>query len=95
MVDGEFCTLEEVYWHDPTGAAEQINELYSRRSIEDSTNYPAIKTLQNVYPGLHDFFVTGCGALEVPPSCSYFDVLLQLSSAFLPSQAANIVSTRI
>ncbi|KAI4303899.1 hypothetical protein MLD38_039480 [Melastoma candidum] len=91
MVDGEFCSLDEVCWHDPTGAVEQIYELYSQRRIEDSPNYPAIKTLQNVYPGLHDFFVTGCGVLEVPPSHSYFPVLLQLSSTFLPSQAAKIV----
>ncbi|KAF2299960.1 hypothetical protein GH714_006425 [Hevea brasiliensis] len=41
--------------------------------------------------GLHDFFVKECGVHEIPSCRSYFDILRQLSTVALPSQAASTV----
>ncbi|XVF37971.1 hypothetical protein REPUB_Repub20aG0057200 [Reevesia pubescens] len=90
VVSGIFLSSKEVYWHDSTGTMDQIiNHSLSGSFFENQR--PLNRTLSNVYPGLHDFFVNECKVLEKPSLCGYLDVLLQLSALSLPSQAANAV----
>ncbi|XP_057958300.1 protein NO VEIN isoform X2 [Malania oleifera] len=90
VVSGMFLPPEEVYWYDLTGSKDQLEVNLQHRFI-GAANSPLNKTLCNVYPGLHDFFVNECGVQEIPSFRSYLQFLLQLSSIALPSQAANAV----
>ena len=94
VVRGMFLSPEEICWHDPTGCLDQI-EINPQCSLTEVTHCPLKKTLSNIYPGLRDFFIDGCGVHETPPLRSYLQILLQLSTVTLPSQAANAVSNQI
>ncbi|BFG15404.1 hypothetical protein CerSpe_016780 [Prunus speciosa] len=91
VVSGTLLSPEEVYWHDSTSFVDQIREIHRQCSSTGVTHGPLNKTLCNFYPGLHDFFVDGCGVHETPPLRSYLQILLHLSNIALPSQAANAV----
>ncbi|KAJ8760099.1 hypothetical protein K2173_010955 [Erythroxylum novogranatense] len=88
---GVFLASEDVFWHDPTGSMEQMKQIHLQRRSTDVLNYPLYKTLSNIYPGLHEFFVNKCGVPEVPSSHNYLDILQHLSTITLPSEAANTV----
>lgn len=91
-VSGMFLSPDEVFWHDPTGAMDQMKEMHPQDTSTSVAPGPLNKTLCNIYPGLHDFFVDICGVHENPPLPSYLQILQQLSSVTLPSQAAKAVS---
>ena len=91
VVSGIFLSSKEVYWHDSTGTMDQMYNLSQSGSFIEN-QLPLNRTLSNVYPGLHDFFVKECKVPEKPSFSSYLDILLQLSALTLPSQAANAVS---
>lgn len=95
VVSGTLLSPEEVYWHDSTSFVDQIREIHRQCSSAGVTHGPLNKTLCNFYPGLHDFFVDGCGVHETPPLRSYLQILLHLSNVALPSQAANAVSSQV
>ncbi|GFY93074.1 histidine kinase-, DNA gyrase B-, and HSP90-like ATPase family protein [Actinidia rufa] len=90
IVPGVFLSPSEVYWRDLTGSVNQIKEMHPH-SDSSMIDRPLCKTLSNVYPSLHDFFVSECGVSEIPCLRSYLHILLQLSTVALPSQAANMV----
>ncbi|GKU97667.1 hypothetical protein SLEP1_g10782 [Rubroshorea leprosula] len=89
VISGAFLCSKEVYWHDPTSCMNQIESQSNCDSVQN--HRPLNRTLCNVYPGLHDFFVNECGVSKEPSFSSYLDILLELSTAVLPSQAANAV----
>ncbi|KAJ9182462.1 hypothetical protein P3X46_006457 [Hevea brasiliensis] len=91
LVSGVFLSSEEVYWHDPTGSINNMKEVHPQCGLTGVPQRPLSKTLCNVYSGLHDFFVKECGVHEIPSCRSYFDILRQLSTVALPSQAASTV----
>lgn len=91
VVSGIFLSSTEVYWHDSTGAMDQMYSHSQSGSFVEN-QCPLNRTLFNVYPGLHDFFVNECNVPEEPSFCGYLDTLLQLSALTLPSQIANAVS---
>ncbi|CAI8618591.1 unnamed protein product [Vicia faba] len=87
--DDVFGTLvhpNEVYWHDPIGSVQKMEEFDTQSS---SSYSPINKSLRNIYPDLRGFFVDECGVQEAPPLHSYIQILLQLSAVTLPSQAAD------
>ncbi|TYI36077.1 hypothetical protein ES332_A03G117400v1 [Gossypium tomentosum] len=89
VVSGLFLSSKEVYWHDSTGAMDQ---MYNHSQSGLSENQCSLnRTLSNIYPGLRDFFVNECKVPEKPSFCNYLDILLQLSAVILPSQAAHAV----
>ncbi|XP_057497767.1 protein NO VEIN-like [Actinidia eriantha] len=90
IVAGVFLSPSEVYWSDLTGSVNQIKGMHPH-SDSSVIDRPLCKTLSNVYPSLHDFFVSECGVSELPCLRSYLHILLQLSTVALPSQAANMV----
>ncbi|CAI0437020.1 unnamed protein product [Linum tenue] len=90
MVRGAFSHPEEVYWDDPTGSFHEM-KLRHQRSSTSITREPLNKALCNVYPGLHDFFVSQCGVRESPSLCGYLDILRQLTALAPPSEAASAV----
>jgi hypothetical protein len=94
-VPGIFLSPEEVCWHDSTGSLDQVKEFLPQCSLTEVTHHPLSKMLSNMYPGLRDFFIDGCKVHETPPLQSYLQILLQLSTVALPSQAANAVSNQI
>jgi len=93
--DDDVCGMlvhsNEVYWHDPTGSVQKMLEFDPQCSSIPST---INKSLCNIYPGLRGFFVNECGVQEAPLLHSYIQILLQLSTVMLPSQAADKVSLR-
>ncbi|KAK3187916.1 hypothetical protein Dsin_027477 [Dipteronia sinensis] len=91
VVSGIFLSSKEVYWHDSTGTIDLMKEMQPRCSSIGVTQLPLAKNLCNMYPGLHEFFVKKCGVHESPSFCSYLEILLELSTVALPSQAANAV----
>ncbi|RDX88172.1 hypothetical protein CR513_30268, partial [Mucuna pruriens] len=91
-VCGTFLYPNEVYWHDSTGSVQQMKEYHSQYS---SSYSPINKSLCNIYPSLRGFFVDECRVQEAPPLCSYIQILLQLSTVTLPSQAADKVSSEL
>ncbi|KAK1591395.1 hypothetical protein Q3G72_006995 [Acer saccharum] len=91
VVSGVFLSSEEVYWHDTTGTIDLMKEMQPRWSSIGVTQLPLAKNVCNVYPGLHEFFVKKCGVHESPSFRSYLEILLELSTVALPSQAANAV----
>ncbi|XP_022722630.1 uncharacterized protein LOC111279838 isoform X2 [Durio zibethinus] len=90
LVSGIFLSSKEVNWHDSTGTMDQMYN-HSQSGVFVENQRPLKRTLSNVYPGLHDFFVNECQVPEKPSFCGYLDILLQLSALTLPSQAANAV----
>lgn len=92
LVSGVFLSSEEVYWHDPTGSIDNMKNTHPQSGLTVVPQRPLSKTLCNIYSGLHDFFVKECGVHEFPSCRSYFDILRQLASVALPSQAASTVS---
>ncbi|KAL4331696.1 hypothetical protein HN51_038485 [Arachis hypogaea] len=86
VVCGTFLYPNEVYWHDSTGSVQEMKEFHPQCS---SSLSPINKSLCTIYPGLRGFFVEECGVQESPPLRSYIQILLQLSTATLPSQAAD------
>ncbi|EXC16976.1 hypothetical protein L484_021633 [Morus notabilis] len=91
VVPGIFLSPNEVYWRDSTGAMDHMKELHSQHSSTNVALGPLSKTLHDIYPGLHDFFIDLCGVHENPPLPAYLQILRQLSSVTLPSQAAKAV----
>ncbi|XP_065862787.1 protein NO VEIN [Euphorbia lathyris] len=91
VVSGVFLSSEEVYWHDPTGCVNLMKKIHPQNSFTSVPQQPLMKTLCDVYTGLYDFFVKECGVCEVPSCHGYFDILKQLSTVALPSQAARKV----
>ncbi|XP_030507403.2 protein NO VEIN [Cannabis sativa] len=92
VVSGIFLSPGDVFWNDPTGAMEQMKEMLPQHSSSSSVaSSPLNKTLCNIYPGLHEFFVNVCGVHEKPPLPSYVQILQQLSSVVLPHQASKTV----
>ncbi|OMO71017.1 Leucine-rich repeat, typical subtype [Corchorus capsularis] len=91
VVPGMFSSSKELYWHDSTGTLDQImhDHFQSGSSFENQRHF--IRSLSNVYPGLHDFFVNECKVPEKPSFCGYLDILVQLSKHSLPSKAAKAV----
>lgn len=92
IMTGSLLSPKEVYWHDTTGSMDRIKQLHPK-CVSDMTHLSFSKMLCNFYPTLHDFFVNECGVEEIPPSNSYVQILLQLSTVSLPSEAATTVST--
>lgn len=92
VVTGLLLSPKEVCWHDTTGSMDRIKQLHPK-CLSDMTHLSFSKMLCNFYPTLHDFFVNECGVEEIPPSNSYVQILLQLSTVSLPSEAATTVST--
>lgn len=88
---GTFLSPKDLFWHDPTVCFDKIKEVLQSIQRESSNSLPC-KALSYAYPNLHDFFVKVCHVHEVPPFRNYLQILLQLSSVALPSQAANAVS---
>ncbi|XP_031403779.1 protein NO VEIN isoform X1 [Punica granatum] len=88
LVPGLFCSPEEVYWHDSTGVLDQMNEEFASDVLN---HHVPLKTIHNIYSGLHDFFVIECGVPESPRFDGYVMILQRLSKTVLPSQAAHAV----
>ncbi|TKY59983.1 hypothetical protein E2542_SST17078 [Spatholobus suberectus] len=85
-VCGTFVYPNEVYWHDSIDSVKQMKEFHPQCS---SSYSPINKSLCNIYPSLRGFFVDECRVQEAPPLCCYIQILLQLSTVTLPSQAAD------
>ncbi|KAL3003470.1 hypothetical protein AAZX31_08G108800 [Glycine max] len=83
---GTFVSPNEVYWHDSTGSIQKMKEFHPQCG---SSSSPINKSLCNIYPSLRGFFVDECQVQEAPPLCSYIQIMLQLSTVTLPSQAAD------
>lgn len=91
VVPGVLFSPSEVYWHDLTDSMNQVKDIHPRNG-SSAIGHPLCKTLCNVYPSLHEFFVSECEVNEEPRLRSYLEILLQLSTVTLPSQAADTVS---
>ncbi|XP_028765904.1 uncharacterized protein LOC114723831 isoform X2 [Neltuma alba] len=91
VVCGILVSPSEVYWHDLTGSVDQVNDIGPQSASIERTCSSINKSLYKIYPGLRGFFVDECGVNEAPPMRSYIHILLQLSTATLPLQAANKV----
>lgn len=90
MVSGIFLSHNDVYWNDSAGVLDEIKEISSQISgVVESLRR---KTLCNIYPGLHDFFVNGCGVPETPSFQEYLKILGQFAHYVSPSCAAKAVS---
>ncbi|KAH7833599.1 hypothetical protein Vadar_008001 [Vaccinium darrowii] len=68
----------------------QVKEIHPH-SGSNAIGHPLCKTLCNGYPSPQEFFVSECVVNEEPHLRSYLEILLQLSTVALPSQAANMV----
>ncbi|KAL6961278.1 hypothetical protein U1Q18_039044 [Sarracenia purpurea var. burkii] len=82
VVAGVFYCTADVYRHDSTGSIDQIKEIYPR-SGSTVVDCSFSKTLCDIYPSLHNFFVYECGVNETPHLRSYLHILLQLSTVAL------------
>ncbi|KAI3980369.1 hypothetical protein MKX01_003908 [Papaver californicum] len=91
VVHGMLLPQDDVYWHDPTGSVDLARKLLLQSGSTTKSNCHLSNTLAQVYHGLHDFFVHGCGVSQIPSFRSYIQILTQLSDVALPSQAANAV----
>lgn len=91
VVPGVLLSSKEVFWHDSTGSVDQVKMVCPEFDLH-SVQHPFTKMLCSMYPALHDFFVKECGVDELPHFHGYLQILLQLSAAALPSQAAKNVS---
>jgi len=90
MISGIFLSLDDVYWNDSAGVLDEIKEISSQ--ISSVVEPLRRKTLGNIYPGLHDFFVNGCGVPETPSFQEYLKILGQFAHNVSPSSAAKAVS---
>ncbi|CAI0380265.1 unnamed protein product [Linum tenue] len=90
LVSGAFLRPEDVYWDDPTGSFHEMM-LHHQRSSTLLTHDPLNKALCNVYPGLHEFFVSHSSVCESPSLRGYLDILRQLSTLAPPSEVASAV----
>ncbi|KAF8116020.1 hypothetical protein N665_0024s0044 [Sinapis alba] len=89
MISGIFLSHNDVYWNDSAGVLDEIKEISSQISgVVESLRR---KTLCNIYPGLHDFFVNGCGVPETPSFQEYLKILGQFAHYVSPSCAAKAV----
>ncbi|XP_010436625.2 PREDICTED: uncharacterized protein LOC104720419 [Camelina sativa] len=89
LISGIFLPLGDVYWNDSAGVLNEIKEISSQiSSVVESLRR---KTLCTIYPGLHDFFVNGCGVPETPPFQEYLKILGQFAHYVSPSCAAKAV----
>ncbi|XP_010496962.1 PREDICTED: uncharacterized protein LOC104773988 [Camelina sativa] len=89
LISGIFLPLGDVYWNDSAGVLNEIKEISSQiSSVVESLRR---KTLCTIYPGLHDFFVNGCGVPETPPFQEYLKILGQFAHYMSPSCAAKAV----
>ncbi|KAI3935471.1 hypothetical protein MKW98_027611, partial [Papaver atlanticum] len=91
VVHGMLLSQDDVYWHDPTGSVDLARKFILQSGSINKINCHLSNTLAQVYHGLHDFSVHGCGISQTPPSKSYIQILMQLSDVALPSQAAKVV----
>lgn len=90
LISGIFLSHNDVYWNDSAGVLDEIKEISSQISgVVESLRR---KTLCNIYPGLHDFFVNGCGVPETPSFQEYLKILGQFAHYVSPSCAAKAVS---
>ncbi|XP_006360949.1 uncharacterized protein [Solanum tuberosum] len=90
VAPGVLLSSKEVFWRDLTGSTDQV-KIVCPEYDPHSVQHPFTKMLCSVYPSLHDFFVKECGVDEFPHFHGYLQILLQLSSTALPSQAAKNV----
>ncbi|CAL9225200.1 unnamed protein product [Arabidopsis halleri] len=89
MISGIFLSLDDVYWNDSAGVLDEIKEISSQ--ISSVVEPLRRKSLCNIYPGLHDFFVNGCGVPETPSFQEYLKILGQFAHNVSPSCAAKAV----
>ncbi|XP_021895218.1 LOW QUALITY PROTEIN: uncharacterized protein LOC110812694 [Carica papaya] len=89
VVSGVFLSVGEVCWHDSTGSINQLKEIHRQCGL--IAEPLCSKTLCDVYPGFHDFFVKECSVLEMPSFRGYLRIVLELSRNTLPSCAASSV----
>lgn len=95
VTEGSFRSPKEVCWNDSTGTLNQMKEINPQWGPKGVTDGLLCKTLCEVYPGLHDFFVNHCGVDEIPSFCDYFQILQHLSTADTEtSEGAKIVSNK-
>ncbi|KAL0854018.1 hypothetical protein Bca101_059170 [Brassica carinata] len=89
LISGIFLSHNDVYWNDSAGVLDEIKEISSQVSgVVESLRR---KTMCNIYPGLHDFFVNGCGVPETPSFQEYLKILGQFAHYVSPSCAAKAV----
>ncbi|ESQ56312.1 hypothetical protein EUTSA_v10024181mg [Eutrema salsugineum] len=89
LISGIFLSVDDVYWNDSAGVLDEIKDIGSQiSSVVESLHR---KTLCNIYPGLHDFFVNGCGVPETPSFQEYLKILGQFAHYVSPSCAAKAV----
>jgi hypothetical protein len=88
VIPGKFLLPKDLYWHDPTGCSEITEEFVATKSRR---MFPR-RMLSVAYPSLCEFFTEACGVPKVPKTSNYVEMLMLLSTAALPSQAANHVS---
>ncbi|RCV40380.1 hypothetical protein SETIT_9G048500v2 [Setaria italica] len=87
VIPGKFLPPKDLYWHDPTGCSEITEEFVATKS---RSMFPR-RMLSVAYPSLCEFFTEACAVPKVPKTSNYVEMLIQLSTAALPSQAANHV----
>ncbi|XP_078441765.1 histidine kinase-, DNA gyrase B-, and HSP90-like ATPase family protein [Wolffia australiana] len=83
---GSFLSSNHAYWWDPTGCVDKAEKM-----LGNSILSPSHAILCKIYPNLHEFFVNICSVSETPSSGNYVDIMLKLSKAILPAQAAHLV----
>ncbi|KAG2314534.1 hypothetical protein Bca52824_017656 [Brassica carinata] len=89
LISGIFLSHNDVYWNDSAGVLDEIKEISSQVSgVVESLRR---KTMCNIYPGLHEFFVNGCGVPETPSFQEYLKILGQFAHYVSPSCAAKAV----
>lgn len=90
IVPGVLLSPSDVHWRDFTDSMNQIKEI-NHHDDSRAINRSLCKTLCNIYPSLHPFFVNECGVSEFPHHRSYLQSLLELSVVASPLQAAYTV----
>ncbi|CAM0876996.1 unnamed protein product [Alopecurus aequalis] len=86
VVPGKFLSPKDLYWYDPTGCSETLEEFV----LVKKSMFPR-RMLCLAYPSLCEFFTEACGVPKVPTTSDYVEMLLRLSNAALPSQVAHQV----
>ncbi|CAL4936546.1 unnamed protein product [Urochloa decumbens] len=87
VIPGKFLPPKDLYWHDPTGCSEITEEFVAKQNRGMFLR----RMLSVAYPSLCEFFTEACGVPKVPTTSNYVEMLIRLSTAALPSQAANHV----
>ncbi|XP_010527472.1 PREDICTED: uncharacterized protein LOC104804807 isoform X2 [Tarenaya hassleriana] len=89
LISGTFLPLKDVFWKDSAAIFDEIKQIDPQIStVVDTFDR---KTLCNIYPALHDFFVNGCGVPETPSFHEHLKILEQLAQNVSPSSAAKTV----